>query len=100
MRASDAEREETVALLSRAAADGRLAVSELETRTAEAYTARTREALVRLLDDIPRAQLSLRGNIGAQWRAPVPREVAAADLLAFVGPLLGAHGYELHSRAE
>jgi hypothetical protein len=99
-RASDAEREETVGLLSRAAAEGRLEVSELDARTAAAYTAATRGDLVRLLDDIPRAQLRLRDDARAQWRVPTRREDAAADLLAFVGPLLSAHGYVLHSRAD
>ena len=45
VRASDAEREQTVALLQRSFADGRLALAELEERVGAAYAARTRAQL-------------------------------------------------------
>ena len=42
VRASDAEREQTVALLQRSFADGRLTQAELGERAGAAYAARTR----------------------------------------------------------
>ena len=52
-RASDADRERTVEILNRAAADGRLTVEELEERTQTAYATRTRGELERLVADVP-----------------------------------------------
>src|SRR3954447_27093735 len=57
MRASDREREEAVAVLRAAAAEGRLDLDELDERTATAYTARTRGELGAVLADIPEARL-------------------------------------------
>jgi hypothetical protein len=45
VRASDSEREQTVALLQRSFADGRLTQAELEERAGAAYAARTRAQL-------------------------------------------------------
>lgn len=56
VRASDAEREQTVALLQRNFADGRLALAELEERAGAAYAARTRAQLRDLTADLPAAQ--------------------------------------------
>ena len=53
VRASDAEREQTVALLQRSFAEGRLALPELEERAGAAYTARTRAQLRDLTADLP-----------------------------------------------
>lgn len=53
VRASDAEREQTVALLQRSFADGRLALAELEERAGAAYAARTRGQLRDLTADLP-----------------------------------------------
>jgi Domain of unknown function (DUF1707) len=53
VRASDAEREQTVALLQRSFADGRLALAELEERAGAAYAARTRAQLRDLTADLP-----------------------------------------------
>jgi hypothetical protein len=55
VRASDAEREETVALLQRGFADGRLTRGELEERAGAAYAARTRARLRDLTADLPDA---------------------------------------------
>jgi len=55
-RASDAEREQTVALLQRGFADGRLALAELEERVGTAYAARTRAQLRGLTADLPAAE--------------------------------------------
>lgn len=56
VRASDAEREQTVALLQRSFADGRLALAELEERVGAAYAARTRAQLRDLTADLPAEQ--------------------------------------------
>jgi Domain of unknown function (DUF1707) len=57
VRASDAEREQTVALLQRNFADGRLSQAELEERAGSAYAARTRAQLRDLTDDLPADEL-------------------------------------------
>jgi hypothetical protein len=56
VRASDAEREQTVALLRRSFADGRLTQAELEERASAAYAAQTRTQLRDLTTDLPAAQ--------------------------------------------
>lgn len=53
IRASDAEREQVVALLRRSFADGRLTHAELEERAGAAYAARTRAQLCDLTADLP-----------------------------------------------
>lgn len=53
VRASDAEREQTVALLQCSFADGRLTLAELEDRAGTAYAARTRAQLRGLTADLP-----------------------------------------------
>jgi DUF1707 SHOCT-like domain len=55
VRASDAEREQAVALLQRSFADGRLTRAELEERAGAAYAARTRARLGDLTADLPAA---------------------------------------------
>jgi hypothetical protein len=52
MRASDADRERTAALLQRALADGRLTVDEFGERSATAYAATTRDELAVLTRDL------------------------------------------------
>jgi Domain of unknown function (DUF1707) len=56
VRASDAEREQTVALLQHNFVDGRLTQAELEERAGAAYTAQTRTQLRDLTADLPAAQ--------------------------------------------
>ena len=53
IRASDAEREQTLALLRRHFAEGRLTLTELEERIADASEARTRGQLQALTADLP-----------------------------------------------
>jgi hypothetical protein len=53
VRASDAEREHTVALLQHGFTDGRLTQDELEERAAAAYAARTTAELTDLTADLP-----------------------------------------------
>ena len=55
VRASDAEREQTGALLQRSFADGRLTQAELEERAGAAYAARTTAQLRHLTTDLPDA---------------------------------------------
>ncbi len=63
VRASDAEREQTVALLQRGFADGRLALAELEERVGTAYAARTRAQLRDLTADLPAAEQPTRPGL-------------------------------------
>ncbi len=82
VRASDAEREQTVALLQRSFADGRLALAELEERASAAYAARTRAQLRDLTADLLAEQ-------------PQPRRGTAVDtrllcILLCVCPPAGA----------
>lgn len=63
VRASDAERDHTVALLQRHFADGRITQAELEERVAAAYAAQTRDRLSALTADLP-----------ADTSAPAPRD--------------------------
>jgi hypothetical protein len=56
VRASDAEREQTVTLLQRSFADGRLTQAELEERAGAAYAAQTRAQLRDLTADLPTAR--------------------------------------------
>jgi len=70
VRASDAEREQTVALLRQAFADGRLTQAELEERAAAAYAARTMAELGDLTADLP-----------AQKKAPGPGRALDRRLL-------------------
>jgi Domain of unknown function (DUF1707) len=63
VRASDAEREQAVALLQRSFADGRLTLDELEERVAAAYAARTRAELSDLTADLPAAEPPRRSRV-------------------------------------
>jgi Domain of unknown function (DUF1707) len=56
VRASDADREQTVALLQRSFADGRLTQAELEERAGAAYQTRTTAQLRDLTADLPAAE--------------------------------------------
>ncbi|HEU5216280.1 MAG TPA: DUF1707 domain-containing protein [Gaiellaceae bacterium] len=53
VRASDAEREQTVSVLRRCSAEGRLTVDEFADRIDRAYAARTRGELEALVGDLP-----------------------------------------------
>jgi hypothetical protein len=60
VRASDPEREQTVALLQRHFADGRLTPDELEERAGAAYAAQTRAQLSDLTADLPAPERQAR----------------------------------------
>lgn len=117
MRASDAEREQTVAALRTAVGEGRLDMDEFTERTTKAYLARTRGELMTLVDDLPGAQLAPRppaapapdrrlpripGRFGftAQWVAPSRRRQAVTELEEFVAPPMRSHGYALTHAGE
>jgi hypothetical protein len=57
IRASDAERDQVVALLKRGFSDGRLTQAELEERVGAALAARTRDQLQALAADLPAADV-------------------------------------------
>jgi hypothetical protein len=64
VRASDAEREHTVALLQHGFTDGRLTQAELEERAAAAYAARTTVELSELTADLPSEQQQQQSRRG------------------------------------
>ena len=55
VRASDADREETVRQLQRGLSEGRLTVDEFDDRVRAAYAARTLGDLAELIRDLPRS---------------------------------------------
>jgi hypothetical protein len=76
LRASDAEREATVARLQQALAEGRLDLAETEERVAAAYAARHRDELPPLLADLPSTASSPGGAApgwGELWASTVWR---------------------------
>jgi hypothetical protein len=75
-RASDSEREDTVAHLREAAAEGRLDVEELVARIDAAYTATTRAELEPLTADLP-------APTGAVFAAPPERRATGFVLSIF-----------------
>ena len=116
LRASDAEREETVSHLREQAAAGRLSVDELDERCAQAYSARTVRELSDLVIDLPAPASPLpvatsgstapaeplpavRG-IGArpftyEWELEVAPTTAMTEALRHIAPALNRRGYEL-----
>src|SRR4051794_38796503 len=104
LRASDADRERTVAFLRAEQAVGRLTVDELEERSAAAWAAvevGELDALTRDLPAPPRPpapataakrppRVPGRGGFSARWQARVRSEKAMAELMAHVSPALHA----------
>lgn len=78
IKASDAEREQTVELLRTHAVDGRLTLEEFAQRLDRAYTARTREELDQLTRDLPEHETPAR-------RAPTRR--STRRLVSILGGL-------------
>jgi hypothetical protein len=70
LRASDAEREDTVARLHHALGEGRLDLAETEERSAAAYAAQYRDELPALLADLPQAGAPRTGAPGNGVTAP------------------------------
>jgi Domain of unknown function (DUF1707) len=81
LRASDADRDTAVDILSEAAADGRLTMTELDERVGSALTARTLTQLAHLIADLtgPRAVVASPGP---------PPAAAAGDRWAVLRSLL------------
>jgi hypothetical protein len=80
LRASDAEREETVERLHRALAEGRLDLTETDERVAAAYAARHRDELPPLLADLPSTASASAGAVpgwGELWASTVWRARSA-----------------------
>lgn len=74
--AGDAEREHSVQLLTGAVVEGRLTLEEFSDRVGIAQTARTREELVRLTEDLPSASSADAAGLPAPVApadTPVPR---------------------------
>jgi uncharacterized protein DUF1707 len=114
LRASDADRERSVAALRHHAAEGRLTVEELDERSEKAYAAKTLGELAELQADLPavamrpvppaarRRRPLVPGRFGfsARWRAPADAKATMAELIAHVTPPLHNLGYELIQRED
>jgi uncharacterized protein DUF1707 len=110
LRASDADRERTVAALQHHAAVGRLTVDELDARSERAYAAGTVRELAELQTDLPslatrpirRAHGLAPGWRGftARWHTPVPAELTLAELIAHLAPEVQQQGFDLIQRAD
>jgi hypothetical protein len=76
LRASDAEREQTVDALRHAVTEGRLSVEELEERLQAAYTVATRRELELLIADVSMQSIAARGStaLAPASGPPVVRE--------------------------
>jgi Domain of unknown function (DUF1707) len=111
LRASDADRDRTVAALRHHAAAGRLTLDELDERSERAYAATTLAELAALHADLPaiatrparRQHAALapgwRG-FTARWRSPVGAEATMAELIALLAPQIQERGFDLIQRAD
>ena len=111
LRASDADRERTVAALRHHASVGRLSLEELDARSEQAYAAGTLSDLAALQSDLPAlASRPLRRHHGspgpgwrsftARWHSPVGAELTMAELIAHLAPQIQARGFDLIQRAD
>jgi Domain of unknown function (DUF1707) len=115
LRASDADRERSVAALRHHAAAGRLTVDELDERTERAFAAKTLRELAELQADLPsiatrpppeprarrrRPLVPGRFAFSARWHSPVSAKPTMAELIAHVAPPLNNVGYELIGRED
>jgi hypothetical protein len=109
LRASDADRERTVAALRHHAAVGRLTVEELDSRSEQAYAAGTVSELATLQADLPSlaTRAVRRGHAApgwrsftARWHTPVSAELTMAELIAHLAPDIQSHGFDLIQRAD
>jgi len=110
LRASDADRERTVAALEHHATIGRLTVDELDARSAHAYAASTLAELAALQSDLPTLATRPAGRrhglapgwrgFTARWSAPVGAALTMAELIAHLAPEIQAHGFILTQRAD
>jgi hypothetical protein len=111
LRASDADRDRTVAALRHHAAAGRLTLDELDTRSERAYGAQTLDELAQLQTDLPavatrpvqhhHATLAPRWRaFTARWHSTVTTEMAMAELVADLAPEIQQRGFDLIQRAD
>ena len=114
LRASDADRERTVAALRHHAAIGRLTIDELDERSERAYAATTLRELGALQADLPaealrpperagrRRRPKVPGTRGftTRWHAPTDAKTTMAELMAHVAPPLDRWGYDLVQRFD
>lgn len=85
LRASDAEREQTVATLRMHVADGRITMDEFSDRSAAAYDARTLGDLAAVTADLPPTPHAHWEQDGGQWKRPawLMTGIAAATAIGF-----------------
>jgi hypothetical protein len=110
LRASDADRERTVAALEHHATIGRLTVDELDARSEQAYAASTLAELAALQSGLPTLATRPAGRrhglapgwrgFTARWSAPVGAALTIAELIAHLAPEIQAHGFILTQRAD
>jgi hypothetical protein len=111
LRASDADRERSVAALRHHAAAGRLSIDELDDRSERAYAATTLGELATLHADLPaiatqavgRHDAALRPGwrgFTARWHSPVGAEATMAELMAHLAPQIQERGFDLIQRAD
>jgi hypothetical protein len=115
LRASDADRERSVAALRHHAAAGRLTLEELDERSERAYAAKTLAELAKLQADLPavatrptpaperpRRLPSLPGRFAftSRWHSPAGAKATMAELIAHVSGPLQNFGYELIQRED
>ena len=110
LRASDADRERTVAALEHHATIGRLTGDELDARSEQAYAASTLAELAALQSDLPTLATRPAGRrhglapgwrgFTARWSAPVSAGLTMAELIAHLAPQIQARGFDLTQRAD
>jgi hypothetical protein len=111
LRASDADRDRTVAALRHHAAAGRLSLDELDERAERAYAAGTLAELAGLHADLPAIATRPIGRrhttltpgwhgFTARWHSPVGAEATMAELIAHLAPRIQEHGFDLIQRAD
>jgi len=81
MRAADTDREHTVEVLRRAAADGRITFEELDERISQAYAAKTFADLAAVTSDLPGAGVSVPAPATQRYQPPdVPAGTAGTSV--------------------
>jgi hypothetical protein len=111
LRASDADRDRTVAALRHHAAAGRLSMDELDQRSERAYDAATLDELAALQADLPAiATRPIRRHHAAltpgwrgftsRWHSPLGAEATMAELVAQLAPEIQEKGFDLIQRAD